>query len=353
MNALPRTVLITGGAGFVGCNVAHDLLSRGCRVRLLDDLSRPGVTDNVHWLRRCHGEAVELMVADLPLTDRLGEALNGVDAIYHFAAQVAVTTSLTRPADDFRINLLGTFRLLEAVRALARPVPLIFASTNKVYGNLADLRLVEEARRYASPALPAVSEARPLDFHTPYGCSKGAAEQYVLDYARSYGLPATALRMSCIYGAHQCGTEDQGWVAHFLIQALGGRAIQIFGDGKQVRDILFVDDLVAAQRAALEHIEALAGRAWNVGGGLDNAASLLEVLDLIAAATGVRPDVRFCPPREGDQKYYVSDCRAFAAITGWAPATAPAQGIPRLADWLRAERPVPEDGERQARLAGA
>ncbi|HEX7038447.1 MAG TPA: NAD-dependent epimerase/dehydratase family protein [Pseudomonadales bacterium] len=333
-----RTALITGGAGFVGCNVAADLLADGWRVRILDDLSRAGVRENLDWLLASYPDRVEPVVADLLDARRLELALAGVDAVYHFAAQVAVTTSLEDPAADFRVNLLGTFRLLEAIRALGRPAPLVFASTNKVYGDLAALPLREEPRRYVSPQLPAVDEGRALDFHTPYGCSKGGAEQYVLDYARSYAIPATVLRMSCIYGPRQFGTEDQGWVAHFLIRALEDEPIDVFGDGKQVRDILYVGDLVRAQRAALEHIDRLAGRAWNIGGGLANSVSLLEVLDLIADVTGERPAVRFRAPRAGDQRYYVSNCNAFAAVTGWAPGVAPAQGIAQLAAWLREHR---------------
>ena len=346
-------VLITGGAGFVGCNVAADHLSRGRRVRVLDDLSRPGVRDNLNWLCQAHGALVEPIVEDLVECERLDEVLKGVDAVYHFAAQVAVTTSLERPDLDFRTNLLGTFRLLEAIRRMQRPAKLVFASTNKVYGNLAHLRLEEAADRYTSVDLPAINEVQPLDFHTPYGCSKGAAEQYVLDYARSFGIPATVLRMSCIYGPHQCGTEDQGWVAHFLIRALRGEPIHIYGDGKQVRDILYVDDLVAAERAALQHMEVLRGRAWNIGGGLDCAVSLLEVLDLIGAIIGEPPDVRFRPPREGDQKYYVSDCSAFGEMTGWAPKVSPAEGVQRLSRWFREHLQLAAQSDRQESFAGA
>jgi len=345
-------VLITGGAGFVGCNVAADLLAGGRRVRVLDDLSRPGVRANLDWLRRTYGDRVEAVVADIAGTERLHEVLEDVDAVYHFAAQVAVTTSLERPDLDFRTNLLGTFRLLEALRGMKRPANLVFASTNKVYGDLAHLPLREERRRYVSFEVPAVDETQALELHTPYGCSKGGAEQYVLDYSRTFGIPATALRMSCIYGPHQCGTEDQGWVAHFLIRALAGRPIQIYGDGKQVRDILFVDDLVAAQRAALAHMARLRGRAWNVGGGIANGVSLLEVLELIAEVTGERPEARFQAPRPGDQKFYVSDCSAFSAVTGWSPAVSPAEGVARLCRWLCDQRRLAAEPDRAKTAAG-
>jgi CDP-paratose 2-epimerase len=343
-------VLITGGAGFIGCNVAANVAADGIRVRLLDNLSRPGVRRNLEWLQSRHGNLVELVEADLAMAPDLTRWLDDVQAVYHFAAQVAVTTSLAQPELDFRSNLLGTFRLLEALRRRDPPPALVFASTNKVYGNLESLRLIETASRYRSPDLSAVGESQPLFFHTPYGCSKGAAEQYVLDYARSYGIPATALRMSCIYGPRQCGTEDQGWVAHFLLQALHGAAINVYGDGKQVRDVLFVDDLVRAQRLAWRYIDRLSGSAWNVGGGEANAVSLLEVLDIIRGLVGSAPDVRFHAPRPGDQKFYVSDHGAFSAATGWAPSVSPAQGIARLRDWAIDTAVSPElpDGRRQA-----
>jgi CDP-paratose 2-epimerase len=331
------TVLITGGAGFVGCNVAAALAADGLRVRLLDDLSRPGVERNLRWLQSRFGPAVELVRLDLAEDVGLEQAVRDVAAVFHFAAQVAVTTSLAAPALDFRTNLLGTFRLLEAVRGQSSPPPVIFASTNKVYGDLGSLTLVEDARRYLSPQRPAIDESQPLRFHTPYGCSKGGAEQYVLDYARTFGIAATALRMSCVYGPHQCGTEDQGWVAHFLLQARHGRPITIYGDGKQVRDILFVEDLVAAQRAALEHVGRLSGQPWNVGGGLANSVSLLEVLELIGEVTGAPPVVEFRPPRPGDQQYYVSDHGAFSDATGWRPRVGPAEGVQRLERWFAAE----------------
>ncbi len=329
--------LITGGAGFVGCNLGTALARDGWRVRVYDDLSRRGVDRNLAWLRTRHPGAVELVRADLAAGEGLAQALAGVDAVYHFAAQTAVTTSLERPDLDFRVNLQGTFELLEALRRRPDPPALVFASTNKVYGNLADLPLEETGDRYVSIGSPGIDEGWPLVLQTPYGCSKGAAEQYVLDYGRHFGLRATVLRMSCMYGAHQCGTEDQGWVAHFVRQALRGAPINIFGNGKQVRDILYVDDLVDAQRAALAHMDVLAGRPWNLGGGQACAVSLLEVLALIGEVMGTTPRVAFHPPRPGDQRYYVSDHGAFTAVTGWRPRVKPAEGIRRLHDWLREE----------------
>src|SRR3954465_5586214 len=281
--------LITGGAGFIATNVADRLLRDGWRVRLFDNLSRTGVEQNVRWLREVHrpGERgaespIELIVGDVRDRAAVKRAVEGVSRVFHFAAQVAVTTSLTDPLLDFEINARGTLNLLEAIRPLESRPSLLFTSTNKVYGHLADLPLNVRDRRYepgdGAVAQRGISEQRPLDFHSPYGCSKGAAEQYVLDYARTFGLPATVFRMSCIYGPHQFGTEDQGWVAHFLIQTLRRRPLTLYGDGLQVRDILFVEDLVDAMLLAHDRIEDTAGHAYNIGGGPSNTVSLLELM---------------------------------------------------------------------------
>jgi CDP-paratose 2-epimerase len=335
------TTLITGGAGFIGSNLAHRLLSDGRRVRVLDNLSRPGVEQNLQWLRKQHGTRLEMVVADIRDVDAVNRAVAGVDQVFHFAAQVAVTTSLLRPREDFEINAQGTLNLLEAVRARPVPPPLLMTSTNKVYGALQDLPLTADGQRYqprdAKLRASGVAETRPLDFDSPYGCSKGAAEQYVLDYARSYGLSTCVFRMSCIYGPRQFGTEDQGWVAHFILRALRGDPITLYGDGRQVRDILFVDDLVQAFLLAEQHAAAIAGRAFNIGGGPGNAISLLDLLDRIEALHGVRPDTSFDEWRTGDQRWYVSDTRAFERATGWRRTVAAQDGIARLYDWL-AER---------------
>ena len=283
-------VLITGGAGFIGSNLADRLAGEGQRVRIYDNLTRPGVESNLAWLADRHGDLIEPVIADVRDPDPIAAAVRDIDAAFHFAAQVAVTHSMTDPAADLAINLLGTFNLLEAVRALARPVPVIFASTNKVYGDLAEFgsRLTADGYAPADPVLAGygVAETQPLDFHTPYGCSKGAADQYVLDYARSHGLPTAVLRMSCIYGERQMGTEDQGWVAHFLIQALEGSPITLYGDGHQVRDILHVGDAVAAYLGAWRHIDRIGGQAFNLGGGPANAVSLRRLLDYVSNLLG-------------------------------------------------------------------
>jgi CDP-paratose 2-epimerase len=333
-----ETVLITGGAGFVATNVADRLLRDGARVRVFDNLSRAGVEHNVRWLREQHGERVELQVGDVRDAAAVAAAVTGVEKIFHFAAQVAVTTSLTDPFLDFDVNARGTLNLLEAVRALDERPSLIFTSTNKVYGHLDDVSLRQQGLRYEpeaeAVARRGISEARPLDFHSPYGCSKGAAEQYVLDYARTFDVPAVVFRMSCIYGPHQFGTEDQGWVAHFLIQALKRKPLTLYGDGLQVRDILFVGDLVEAMLLAHRHINRTAGEAFNIGGGPARAVSLLELLNLIGQLTGERPDITIEPWRPADQRYYVSDTAKFEEVTGWRPQTSVRKGVGLLLAWL-------------------
>lgn len=344
MTPIPRTppaageiVLITGGAGFIATNVADRLLRQGYRVRLFDNLSRDGVEENVQWLRAQHRGRVEFRFGDVRDSAAIRSALVGVRRVFHFAAQVAVTTSLVDPFLDFDVNARGTLNVLEGIRAMDDRPSLLFTSTNKVYGHLDDVELRLGDRRYEpDPALAqqGISEERRLDFHSPYGCSKGAAEQYVLDYARTFHLPAVVFRMSCIYGPHQFGTEDQGWVAHFLIQALKGRPVTLYGDGLQVRDVLFVEDLVDAMLLAHANIDALAGEGFNIGGGPANTTSLLELLDLIETITGERPVHTIEPWRMADQRYYVSDTRKFSAATGWRPRTSVSVGVARLAVWL-------------------
>ena len=334
-----RPVLITGGAGFIGTNVADRLLSAGQDVLIFDNLSRPGVEHNLHWLCTSHGSRVRVCVADMRDTSAIREAVQQASQVFHFAAQVAVTTSVLDPKEDFEVNTLGTLNLLEALRQLNQPPPLVFTSTNKVYGNLQDGTLCKRGTRYEPTdralRLAGMNEDCPLAFYSPYGCSKGAADQYVIDYARIYGLPAVVFRMSCIYGPHQCGTEDQGWVAHFLMRALARKPITLYGNGFQVRDVLFVQDLVNALLLAQTHMPALAGEVFNIGGGTANSTSLLEMLALIAEIHGHKPVIRFAAWRPGDQKYYASDIRRFSAATGWVPQVNVRQGVEALYTWLR------------------
>jgi CDP-paratose 2-epimerase len=347
--------LITGGAGFIGSNLAQRLLSAGRRVRVLDNLSRPGVEQNLQWLRQQHGELLEFVRADVRDAGAVGRAVAGVQQVFHFAAQVAVTTSLENPQEDFAVNAIGTLNVLEAARARPVPPPIVMTSTNKVYGGLDDLALSVQGQRYlpvnAGVTAAGIGEARPLDFHSPYGCSKGTADQYVVDYARSYDMTTLVFRMSCIYGPRQFGTEDQGWVAHFILRALRGERITLYGDGMQVRDVLFVDDLVDAFLLAEQNAARLKGRAFNMGGGPGNAISLQDLLDRIEQLHGKRPPVSFDAWRTGDQRYYVSDTRAFQRETGWQARVGAEDGIARLYEWLAARQAQEKRGTPAAAAA--
>jgi CDP-paratose 2-epimerase len=346
-----RPILITGGAGFIGCNLAHRLARGGATVRVLDDLSRPGVDRNLRWLSAEHGARIDVRLSDVRDRVAVREAVHGVGAVFHIAGQTAVTTSLTDPRHDFTVNAAGTLEVLEAIRAEPEPPALIYTSTNKVYGCLPELPLRLEGGRWrptdAVLAARGIDEQRPLAFRTPYGCSKGAADQYVIDYAHSFQLPMAVFRMSCIYGPRQFGTEDQGWLAHFLIRAIEGAPITIYGDGRQVRDVLFIDDLVDALLRAAGQITQLRGRVFNIGGGPSNTLSLLELLDLITQLRGRTPELSYEDWREGDQRYYVSDTRAFTSATGWAPRIAPRAGVEALYGWL-IDRDVRRTGDHRA-----
>jgi CDP-paratose 2-epimerase len=330
-------VLITGGCGFVGANLADRLASAGERVLLYDNLSRANVIKNLAWLQQRHGRRIETVIADVSDADALRETLRQASAVFHLAAQVAVTNSLDDPVSDFETNARGTLNVLEAARRRPDPPPLVFASTNKVYGEPFDPGgLIETSQRYdPAPGAPrAVDETCPLGLCSPYGCSKGAADQYVLDYARVFRLRTVVFRMSCLYGPRQFGTEDQGWVAHFLIRALEGQPITIFGDGKQVRDVLYVDDAVEAYLLALSRIAALAGHAFNLGGGPRNTVSLLELLARFTELGIARPQVSFARRRAADQRYYVSDTSKFERLTGWRAKTSVAAGLRHLQRWV-------------------
>ena len=340
-----RTILITGGAGFIGSNLAHRLLADpGAQVRVFDDLSRTGVEHNLAWLQQEHGKRLEFVRGDIRDASAVASAATGADEIYHLAAQVAVTTSIDDPRSDFEINVLGTFNVLEAARRTAvrtgRPPFLLFTSTNKVYGSLQDVPVTVEGTHYRAqdPGFRGVAEAEALDFHSPYGCSKGAADQYVRDYARIYNLPTVVFRMSCIAGPRQFGTEDQGWVAHFLYCTLERRPITIYGDGFQVRDILHVQDLVEAMEAAHRASSRTAGRIYNVGGGLERSVSVVEMLQEIARQTGVEPILRYSGIRPGDQPLYISDTSRLTADTGWKPTHSTQQTLRAIHQFWRSHR---------------
>ncbi|HEY4649885.1 MAG TPA: SDR family NAD(P)-dependent oxidoreductase [Pontibacter sp.] len=330
--------LITGGAGFVGTNLAKRLLEDGKRVLVFDSLCRDGVEQNLQWLHETYGDKLEVYVGDIRDLQAVRKVVKHAEAVFHFAAQVAVTTSLDSPINDFEVNARGIINLLEAIREQDNPPPLVFTSTNKVYGGLEDLKFISNGSRYypadATIKENGISEERVLDFHSPYGCSKGAADQYVIDYARTYQIPAVVFRMSCIYGPHQYGNEDQGWVAHFAIRAIEGKPVSIYGNGKQVRDILFAEDLVDAFLLALEHMPTIKGNAFNIGGGPENTVSLLELLKTIGKYRGKKIPLSFGDWRPGDQHYYVSDTRKFQKATGWYPKHNVQEGVAKLYQWL-------------------
>jgi CDP-paratose 2-epimerase len=320
MTSTTRRMLITGGAGFLGVNAAVHMIREGWHVTLLDNLSRSGTQRNLEWLQAHHPRDVTFIKEDVRNAQAVAEHVKGQDAILHLAAQVAVTTSLIDPATDFEVNAGGTLNVLEAARKHNREVPFVYASTNKVYGQL-------------GPSNDAVGEAQPIDFHSPYGCSKGAADQYVRDYARCFHMNTVVLRQSCIYGAHQYGTEDQGWVAHFVHSILKDRPLTIYGDGTQVRDLLDARDLSRLYEQVITDIDKTRGEIYNVGGGSQNQRNLLEVIEHIGRLTEKKPAYSFADWREGDQAYYVSDITKAKEELGWEPAISFDQGLKDLIAW--------------------
>lgn len=338
---MARHYLITGGAGFIGANYAARLLRRGERVTIYDNLSRRGAERNIAWLREQFGEqAFRLVVGDVRDAALLTAQVREADVVVHLAAQVAVTTSVRAPRLDFEINALGTFNVLEAARLSPRRPLVLYASTNKVYGGMQEVAVVEEETRYRYADLPhGVPETQPLDFHSPYGCSKGAGDQYVRDYARIYGVPTVVFRQSCIYGPRQWGVEDQGWVAWFVIAAVTGRPITIYGDGKQVRDLLFVEDLLDAYDAAVARREQVAGEVYNIGGGPWHIVSIWrEFGPLLEGLLGHPVPVTYGDWRPGDQRVYISDIRKAERELGWRPQVGVEEGVRRLVAWVQANR---------------
>lgn len=327
-------VIVLGGAGFIGTNVCLSALGRGMEVVVLDNLSRPGTAMNMDILRE-HGQ-VSLVQADIRDAEKITQFFADhadANAIFHLAGQVAVTTSIKNPQEDFDINLRGTFNILEGMRLANVQAPLIYASTNKVYGDLKSLNIVDAGSHYAYADYPhGISEEFPLEFHSPYGCSKGSADQYVLDYSRIYDLKTIVFRQSCIYGYYQFGIEDQGWVAWFTIASLFDKQINIFGDGKQVRDVLFIDDLVNAYWMAIDNIAVTNGQAYNIGGA-DFRLSLLELIAYLEKYLGKSIPLDFGSARQGDQRVFVSDIRKATQEFGWRPHVSVEAGVKALADW--------------------
>jgi CDP-paratose 2-epimerase len=336
------SVLITGGAGFIGTNLACSFLAEGRDVALLDNLSRSGVEANYKFLNEKYPGRVRLVNGDVRDGAVVRPLVARASRVFHFAAQVAVTTSLNDPLGDFAVNALGTLNVLEAVRLSGHKPKLVFTSTNKVYGALDDFDMVRSTNRYEPAeealAMRGVNERQRLDFHSPYGCSKGSADQYVIDYGRCYGLPTVVFRMSCICGPHQHGNEDQGWVAHFVKKILNREPITIYGDGLQVRDVLYVSDLVQAFRLATGDGKIDGGSAFNIGGGRERAASVIEVIELIQKVTGIKAEVDFAQARTGDQKWYVSDHTKFSSATGWKPQVSLPDAVKGLAAWFSLQK---------------
>ena len=335
---MTRNYLVTGGAGFIGSNYVNRLLKRGENVTIYDNLSRAGAKRNLEWLKATHGEkSYNMIVADVRDADKIMEAARGSDVIVHLAGQVAVTTSVTDPRSDFESNAFGTFNVLEAARVSSRNPIFIYASTNKVYGGMEEVALKEEATRWRyADLVNGCPETQPLDFHSPYGCSKGTGDQYVRDYARIYGLRSVVFRQSCIYGPRQFGIEDQGWVAWFVIAAVTGRPITIYGDGKQVRDVLHVDDLLNAYDAAIEKIDVATGEVFNVGGGPQNVLSVwAEFEPMLENLLGRKIPVGRGDWRPGDQRVFYADVSKAKHELVWSPEIGVEEGIRLLFEWVQ------------------
>ena len=338
-----RSVLIFGGAGFIGSNWAHRLLeSTEAKIHVFDNLSRSGSRHNLAHLQKLAGKSgrLQITIGDTRDQAMVMRAARHATEIYQFAAQVAVTTSVIDPRLDFEVNAGGTFNVLEAARQSGNRPFVLFTSTNKVYGDFVSHNVHECGKRYVSSASEGTDESQPLDFHSPYGCSKGAADQYMRDYARIYGLPTVVFRMSCIAGPRQFGNEDQGWVAHFLYSALLRKRLTIYGTGRQVRDVLAVQDLLNGFELAWANRDKTAGNVYNMGGGKSNTVSLLELLDEVECRTRVRPECEFVPARPGDQLIYVSNHAAFTRDTGWRPALTVSDVLDSIHAWYRANREV-------------
>lgn len=334
--------LITGGSGFIGTNLAARIQASGGIPVVFDNLSRKGACENLEWLKN-NGKLIFINgdVRDVDAVDNVFKKYSDIEAIFHLAAQVAVTTSITNPRDDFENNAIGTFNVLEGTRKHTPDVPFIYSSTNKVYGGLEDLKVSHNSTRYYFENLPlGISETRNLDFHSPYGCSKGAADQYVRDYHRIYGLRTVCFRQSCIYGPHQMGVEDQGWVAWFLIATMTGKDITIYGDGKQVRDILFCDDLVDLYLNAVASIEKVEGNAYNIGGGSNNTLSLLEFISKMKDMGCNPKNLSFSDWRAGDQPIFIADISKIHKELGWYPKTGMDEGLRLIKKWISESLPT-------------
>jgi CDP-paratose 2-epimerase len=334
---MTKKYLITGGAGFIGSNYVARLIERGEDVSIYDNLSRPGSTFNLSWLESLKKNSFQLIEADIRDQEAINKAVAGKDVVVHLAGQVAVTTSVINPQEDFEINAQGTLNVLEAARNSSQNPIVLYASTNKVYGGMEDIQVIETETNYRYLDYPhGISEEFPLDFHSPYGCSKGSGDQYVRDYQRIYGLPTVVLRQSCIYGPRQFGVEDQGWLAWFIIAVLTGKQISIYGNGKQVRDVLFVSDLLDVYDACIENIDTAAGRIYNIGGGSEKMISVWkEFSPILEEMLNKEIPVVWGDWRPGDQKIYVSDIRKAQIELGWEPKISVRDGLQILLNWAQ------------------
>lgn len=335
---MSKKILIIGGAGFIGINAAEKFIDLGWQVTILDNLSRKGTDLNLKWLSKKFPRKYKFVKADIVSDQKILDRETAKnDAVLHLAAQVAVTTSILDPYHDMMVNILGTIHVLEAIRKIKGKKPsLIYASTNKVYGNLTHLKVSEKSKRYVlDDHSNGIHENHQLDFHSPYGCSKGAAEQYVRDYSRIYGLKTVVFRQSCIYGRHQFGIEDQGWIAWFVIATLLKKPVKLYGNGKQVRDVLFVDDLVDLYYAAIKNINEVSGHIFNIGGGQSNSISILELFDTLKENHGLGVDYTHHELRAGDQKIFISDNNNIHKSIGWKPKVALREGIAELLQWTQ------------------
>jgi CDP-paratose 2-epimerase len=329
--------LITGGAGFIGSNYAQRLLQRGEHVTVYDNLSRKGADANLRWLQTQFGEdSFTFVRGDIRDENLITTMARDADVVVHLAAQVAVTTSVQRPREDIEINAMGTFNVLEAARHSPSQPMLLYASTNKVYGSMEGLIIEETDTRYRYRDYPyGISESYPIDFHSPYGCSKGAGDQYVRDYARIYGMSTVVFRQSCIYGPRQFGVEDQGWVAWFLIAAQLGKPITIYGNGKQVRDLLYIEDLLDAYDAAVGSADRVSGQIYNLGGGAENQLAIwTEFAPILEALRGKPVPTGRGGWRPGDQRIFVSDIRKAERDLNWRPQVDVPTGIRMLYHWV-------------------
>lgn len=328
-------ILITGGAGFIGSNLANFYIKKGVDVIIFDNLSREGTNLNLSWLKRKYPAKFSFVRGDIRnynILRNIFKKHKNIDVVFHEAAQVSVMESIANPRLDFETNLLGTFNLLEVIRQFSKNTILVYASTNKVYGNLKNIK-GEEIKN-------GISELRNLNFYSPYGCSKGASDQYVRDYSRTYGLRTIVFRQSCIYGERQMGEENQGWLSWFVICFLSGRRINIYGTGRQVRDVLFIDDLVRAYDMAIKKINITNSKIYNIGGGSTNSLSILKLLELLEKNIGRRVEYKFLNSRPGDQQFFISDNSLSRQDFGWEPKVSFEVGLKRLVKWLRENQTV-------------